>query len=373
MGLAGLQLVHQIINSPYFNSKSILLIDKSSKSTNDKTWCFWEQKHGNWDHLVYHSWDKTEFINSTNSTSINLNPYRYKMIRAIDFYDQIKKEISQRQNLTWLKDEVLDITENQQQNYAKINCNTSIFNAHHVFDSRLPKSFFNDSKSIKLKQHFKGLLIKTKDSTFTTDKFTIMDFSVKYKDSTSFMYVLPLTDQTALIEFTFFNLELVHDSVYDETIEHYISTNLNIKDYEVLDVEKGIIPMSDFNFNASHSKFISKIGTAGGWVKPSTGYSFKRTETFVSQIINQLKQETIIKNPSSSWRYRFYDRIFLNVLANENEKGEWIFSKFYSRNPIQMVFKYLDEQTTVYQDFKIMLSLFSMSFVRALFRVLLRN
>ncbi|OIQ29745.1 MAG: hypothetical protein BM564_05950 [Bacteroidetes bacterium MedPE-SWsnd-G2] len=371
-GLSGLQLANQLLTDPFFKSKSIVIIDKSSKSENDKTWCFWEQGNGNWKHLVHHSWSETEFKSSSKTIDMTLSPYSYKMIRAIDFYSDIKAKVNTNENITWLNKEVSGITSNNTTNHAVINCGEHSIKAAHVFDSRLPQSFLSDTKSIKLKQHFKGVFIETEDISFSHNNFTIMDFTVKHGKSSSFMYVLPLSKNKALIEFTFFNLNLVNDSVYDNAIEDYILNVLNIKNYKTLEVEKGIIPMTDFNFNSDNTKFITKIGTAGGWVKPSTGYSFKRTETFVKRIVTQLKENKTIDPPASKWRYRLYDRIFLNVLANENNKGEWIFTKFYSKNSIQMVFNYLDEQTTIFQDLKIMLSLFSISFIKAFFRVLFR-
>ena len=39
-GLAGLQLALSLSRDEYFQNKKIALLDKSSKTENDKTWCF---------------------------------------------------------------------------------------------------------------------------------------------------------------------------------------------------------------------------------------------------------------------------------------------------------------------------------------------
>ena len=71
-----------------------------------------------------------------------------------------------------------------------------------------------------------------------------------------------------------------------------------------------------------------------------------------------------------SRKFKFYDKIFLKVLHDENEKGEWIFEQFYSKNSIDSMFRFLDEESTFLEDLKIMKSLFSFSFIKALFKTL---
>ena len=69
-----------------------------------------------------------------------------------------------------------------------------------------------------------------------------------------------------------------------------------------------------------------------------------------------------------SRKFQWYDKIFLNVLYYDNKLGEAIFSKFYRKNDINLTFKFLDEKTSILEDFKIIWSLTSFAFVKALFR-----
>ena len=130
--------------------------------------------------------------------------------------------------------------------------------------------------------------------------------------------------------------------------------------------------MTDFPFWNYHSKNVTKIGTGGGWVKGSTGYSFKHTEKNVSKLIANIKAG---KNPSEDLfqkKFKFYDKIFLKVLHDDNEKGVWIFESFYSKNSIRTMFRFLDEETSFSEDLSIMKSLFSMAFIKAFFKVLFK-
>ena len=116
--------------------------------------------------------------------------------------------------------------------------------------------------------------------------------------------------------------------------------------------------MTNFPFEKYSTNHITKIGTAGGWVKGSTGYSFKHTEKKVSKIIQNLKEQNIPSKGLCNKKYQFYDAIFLNVLKDDNHKGEWIFEQFYSKNSIETMFKFLDEESSFFEELKIRICLF---------------
>ena len=122
-----------------------------------------------------------------------------------------------------------------------------------------------------------------------------MDYRLKDGDQTTFMYVLPFSKRKALIEFTYFTEQLVKESVYDTYIKTYIKDYLHVDEYQIIETETGHIPMSTFNFEKFNTAKITKIGTGGGWVKASTGYSFKHTEKKVTQIVSNIK---LNKTPS---------------------------------------------------------------------------
>ena len=370
-GLAGLQLALALSEDSFFDSYKIALIDPSDKTTNDKTWSFWEPGTGKWDAVVEKEWSTALFKSKEMSLSLALNPYHYKSIRSLEFYDWAKDKLSLKSNIHFIKDTVENI---EVSNGSKVIGNQQTYSAKHIFDSRIPKEFFTlQSKYTLINQHFKGLFIETETSIFHPESFTMMDYRFQYKDSTSFIYVLPFSETKALVEFTFFTPFTVEEKVYDDAIKSYIEEELQLKEYKIIETEIGNIPMTDFPFWSYNTKHITKIGTGGGWVKGSTGYSFKHTEKKVVKLIENIRAG---KNPSDDLfknKFKFYDKIFLKVLKNENEKGPWIFERFYSKNSITTMFRFLDEETSFVEDLKIMKSLFSLSFIKEFFNVLFRN
>ena len=367
-GAAGLQLALRLLGDPATKDQAILIIEPDLKNTNDRTWCFWEKGAGEFDHLLTRQWTKCAFHAEGKSYQFELAPYSYKMLRSKDFYTYAKAQLSARDNVIFMRDRIASIDEKE--NPVLIG-ETDNYQAKHVFDSRIDAAFNNtNGRPSSLLQHFKGWVIETNDSVFDSTAFTMMDFRLKWQESCSFTYVLPITDKKALVEFTFFNQQLVGDEVYDEMLKKYCRQILKLENYTIVETEKGIIPMSDYPFHKHHSNRITKIGTAGGWVKPSTGYSFKNGSKYSDRIlsnINNNRSVTMNLPPSDK---RVYDSIFLEVLARQNHLGERIFHAMYSKCSIQQIFKFLDEETSLFEELRIITKLPALAFSKGFFRML---
>ncbi|MDG1731278.1 MAG: lycopene cyclase family protein [Algibacter sp.] len=367
-GLAGLQLALKMASDVFFDEKRIALIDNSQKNTNDKTWSFWETEPSHWNNITHQSWNKASIITSKKQIDLNLNPYHYKSIRSIDFYNYSKKKLSKKINIEFIIEHVESLNEDD---IIKVSTNKNTYRANHVFDSRIPETFSIDSKnSISIIQHFKGWVIKTDNKAFDKNRVTMMDYRLKDGEQTTFTYVLPFSETEALVEFTYFTSQVVNEDTYDAFIKKYIKAYLNIENYSIIETEKGQIPMTNFSFEKFNTKKVTKIGTGGGWVKGSTGYSFKHTEKKTTKIIENIKANKLPSNGLFNRRYKFYDKVFLKVLKDENHKGEWLFQQFYDKNSIQTMFRFLDEESTFLEELKIMWSLFSWSFIKAFFKTL---
>lgn len=367
-GLAGLQLALKLNSDSFFKDKRIALIDPSEKNTNDKTWSFWESGISKWNDLTHQSWKEASIYTSKKSIDLKLTPYSYKSIRAIDFYNYAKTKLKQSKNIQFILESVISV---EKENHVVIKTENNTYNATHIFDSRIPKDYFKNSKNhITLIQHFKGYIIKTETNVFDVNKMVMMDYRLKDGEQTTFTYVLPFSENKALIEFTYFTENKVNETTYDAFLKTYITKYLKLKSYSIIETEMGQIPMTTFPFEKFNTKHVTKIGTAGGWVKGSSGYSFKNTEKKISIIIDNLKANKTPSNNLFKVKYKFYDKVFLKVLKDENHKGEWIFQQFYSKNSVQTMFRFLDEESSFFEELKIMWSLLSWSFIKAFFKTL---
>ncbi|MFD0932780.1 lycopene cyclase family protein [Psychroflexus salinarum] len=365
-GAAGLNLALAMNDDVFFKNKSILILDKDQKEKNDRTWSFWEKGDGKWDSLITKTWNKGIVKANGESITLDLKKYNYKMLRSADFYAHAKKQL-EKSNFIWKTKQVQKIVQSEES--AIVTTDKGNYESKYVFDSRIPPSYsLEDTNYLNIAQHFKGWIIETKTPVFDDSKFTMMDYDLKDNGTTSFTYILPLSSTKALVEFTYFSPDLVSESTYDKYLKKYIIQNLNVENYDILETEKGIIPMTNFPFENFNQKHIIKIGTAGGWVKASSGYSFKNCERKSQNIIKFLKSNREFYKDSSPKKYQHYDKIFLEVLTKENTFGEELFYRMYKNNSIQTIFRFLDEKSTFQEDLKIIRNLSSSPFIKGFLR-----
>lgn len=368
-GLSALMTVYEMILSGRFQDKTILLLDENPKKTNDRTWCFWDS-NTIFPNQVSTKWNSAWFKNTAFERKLNLDPYQYKMIKGLDFYNLIFDLISKQENIHFVNQKVLDfeelgshcIVKTASENYT---CN-KIFNS--IFNPNLVKS---QTKYPLLQQHFVGWFIKSKEEVFEKETATFMDFSVEQKGNTRFMYVLPTSSTEALLEYTLFSKELLALSEYENEIQNYIQ-KLGITEYEIVEKEQGNIPMTCFPFWKNNSKNILNIGSAGGWTKASTGYTFKNTTKKAKQLVSFLDNNSDFRKFQKRDKFWFYDLLLLDILDQKNHLGSTIFSSMFQKGNATVIFKFLDEETSFLEDLQVIWKCPKGLFVKALFSRIFR-
>lgn len=370
-GLASLMTVYKMILSGNFSEKSILLLDENQKKTNDRTWCFWDQNETVWNSVISKKWDSALFANENFKRNLAFKPYQYNQIRGFDFYNFVFDEISKHSNITFLNEKVTDI--NELETHVFVGTEQNRYTCNFLFNSIYTKAFAeNQTKYPVLKQHFVGWFVKSELEIFNPEEATFMDFSVEQKGNTRFMYVLPTSKTEALIEYTLFSENLLQKEEYENEIQLYLK-KIGAEQFEILEKEQGSIPMTCFPFWKRNTKRVLNIGTAGGWTKASTGYTFKNSDKKSSELIEFLQKENFqMKDFHRKSRFWFYDLLLLDILHRHNELGSSIFSSLFKKGNPALIFKFLDEETTLIEDFKVILKCPKKPFIKALFRVLFK-
>ena len=363
-GLSALMTVYEIILSGKFEDKTILLIDENAKKTNDRTWCFWDENKL-FEQVVSKKWDTALFADKNFKRELILEPYQYKMVKGLDFYTLIFDELSKHSNIHFVNQKVIDFQELG--NHCVVKTDTESFTCNQIFNSIFfPEPIKNQAKYPFLHQHFIGWFIKSKEAVFDPDCATFMDFSVEQKGNTRFMYVLPTSKNEALIEYTLFSKDLLPKEEYETEIKNYIE-KLGITNYELLEKEQGNIPMTSYEFWKQNTKNIINIGSAGGWTKASTGYTFKNTTKKSKSLMQFLQTETDFRKFHKKDKFWFYDLLFLDVLNRRNDLGSEIFSALFRKGDPTLIFKFLDEETSLLEDLQMIWKCPKGLFVRTMF------
>lgn len=374
-GLAGLSLAYYM-NQSILRNKSILILDKDDKIENDRTWCFWEKDgQGDFDAIVYRRWKQVYFYGSHGfEKKLDLGDYTYKWIRGIDFYDHVHTALAANPNITFLKATIERLSDTSDGGF--VITDAGHFIADYIFDSVTPL-FLDKPQRHNMLQHFKGWEITTPQPVFDPTAPTMMDYRVEQQGvGVRFGYVLPVDRHRALVEYTVFSDKLLNPEDYDRELHSYIRDYLKIRDFTIEDEEFGVIPMTDERPKISKRNHIIRIGTSGGYVKASTGYAFKRTQRFTQDLVSQLltvgkpvpRKKTLLH-----WFKNVQDSTLLNVLLENRYSGKAIFTRLYKKNPTPRLFAFLDEDTTFWEDLRVMSTVPLGAFTRGLIGSLIRR
>ena len=354
-GCAGLSLLYKILQTPSLQNKSILVIDKDQKKSNDRTWCFWEKNPGPFESIVYAKWNKLEFLSTDFKKELNLESYTYKMIQGIDFYNFVINYAKKFKNVSFVQESINSIDNIDKKAVLKTTKNrytaNYIFNSTNLFNPKI-----NEQNS--LLQHFKGWLIKTEKPVFNPEIGRLMDFRVSQENGATFMYVLPTSTTEALVEYTLFSPRVLDKEVYTLELKKYIKEELEIDNYTLIHQESGVIPMSLEKFEQNPKLNVINIGTSGGYTKASSGYTFQFIQKNIIEIINNLVegnniiQQTSFKNKYYQWA----DRTLIDVLLSNKLTGKDVFTKMFQKVPVEKILAFLGNESSFLEDFKVFTS-----------------
>jgi lycopene beta-cyclase len=365
-GLSALMTVYKMALSGKFKDKTILLLDENIKQTNDRTWCFWKKQDSIWEKSISKKWDSALFANADFRRDLDLSPYQYNMVQGLDFYNQVFDHILNEPNIRFINQKVIDI--NEILTHVFVATETDSYTCDSLFNSVYRKAEVeNQIKYPLLQQHFIGWFIKSEEAIFNPEQATFMDFSVEQKGNTRFMYVLPISKTEALLEYTLFSPQLLEKSEYEQEIQKYIQ-KLGISKYEIVEKEQGSIPMSCYPFWKKNTKRVLNIGTAGGWTKASTGYTFKNSDKKSTQLIAFLQIEHDLSKFHKKTKFWIYDLLLLDILDRHNELGASLFSSIFKKGAPSLIFKFLDEETSLREDIQVILQCPKMPFIKAIIR-----
>jgi len=370
-GLSGLMMVCRMIDDPFFKDKKVLLLDQKLEKPNDRTWCFWHKDPIYLEGLISTSWSHILVASQEQEQQIPIAPYRYSKIEGQDFYKFAFAKAKKATNVYTVEAYLEGIEETT--DHVIVKTNGKEYKASYVLNSIFnPEQLTNQQRYDVLQQHFIGWFIKTKTPKFDPDCATFMDFSIAQRGNCRFMYVLPTSSTEALFEYTLFSEDLLSEAEYEAAIADYLIAK-GITDYSIERKEKGSIPMTCYPFEQHNTARMIHIGTAGGWTRPSTGYTFQYTLKQSESLIHFLKTGQDFNTFAKRKRSWYFDLLLLDVLKHRNDMGGEIFTKLFQRNPVNRLFRFLDGETTPWEEFLLVLTPPPIPFIRALFRKLSGN
>jgi lycopene beta-cyclase len=382
-GASGLWMAYALYQQGLLANKTLIIVEEDTQKSNDRTWCYWAKEELSLNGLASKTWrHSNNALHHSGNGSIF--PYTYYHIRSQDFYQKIKAELSACSNITWL---YATFQSYQASAQVEVKTNKNDWSTERLFLSALPNQE-NPFSSIELKdylrnynphpillwQSFVGWRIKTEQPIFDSAKMTMMDFNIQQNGHTQFMYVLPFSDTEALAEMTRFGEERLESSEANTILQHYLDEFG--ASYTIEETEVGAIPMTNIFENYRKElpprQSVIYLGTLAGAIKPTTGYGFKRMAKYADDLAFAIKHQLALPTQHRHWRFRLYDTLLLQILQNEGDRGKEIFEALFKTQATPKILRFLDENTTLWEEISIFsrlpIFLFLKSLVKYIFK-----
>lgn len=348
LGAANCLLLLRLHHNGLLTGKTIAIVEPDSKSANDRTFCFWATEDDvtnlHVKPLVSNSWD---FVEIGGIAKQQINPLRYFHVKGIDIYNQTKSILSVN-NVTFFNSLFKENPEVKSTYYEVRLANETLY-GYKVFDSRPPIFLPPKKNQSHLYQSFYGLKIKLATKTFDTSVMVMMDFNVPQNNFTQFVYVLPFSEDTALIELTRFGTEKLTQQEATPILNEYID-RLGVS-FDILEEERGVIPMSSSALKSEDfgTNWIN-MGARANMIKCSTGYAFHAMAEDAITQMEAIKNNVFPKRKMKGHRFAFYDRLLLKILDEKPEFGKVIFETLFKKIPIKKVLYFLGEKTSLSEE-----------------------
>jgi lycopene beta-cyclase len=373
-GCSGTSLAHYL--EIYGYQGKVVLLDQRTKFDREQRWCSWAKIPESMKHLVSNSWKNWTVCNEYQSTTQTSEIYNYQEIYAPDFFDYFHSRWLKTKTQVDLKlgEKVLQIESFA--DFVKVTTENESWEANLVFDARHQGSdnflTAKNSNAIHLNQTFLGWKVEFPNPVFDKETATLMDFHTTKDEGVNFMYVLPETDKTALVESTSFSSNFNNWGNHINSVTKYIEDNFG-NDYVIKAEESGVLPMTTASFPSRINEKQYAIGVAGGSARSSSGYAFQRIQRQTSEIAMAIVSNEPIPDRVAPRKYRFFDAIFLEAIKRNPQIARDCFQLMFAKVPADSLIRFLQDESSISDDLKVVAALPKIAFGVAGMQSLWRN
>jgi lycopene beta-cyclase len=196
--------------------------------------------------------------------------------------------------------------------------------------------------------------VKLQTEGFNPNEATLMELGPSEAHAPiSFMYILPTSTRTALVEHTSFSMRPQEEGVHLSECHRWLSRN-GFGGALVEEAEWGAIPMG---LQPSRRRLGElRVGSIGGAVRAATGYAFlsihQQAEVLAERVCGCLAAGG--SNSVRGWHpiplwMRFTDRLFLRSLAGAPQQGSLILERLLKKAPEEELVAFLGGSATLVQ------------------------
>jgi len=296
---------------------SILFLDRENPHLRRHSWCFWQTQPLIDDSLIAKKWNEWEIRSGSKSALQNSNATPYCLVWSDVFLNHLKQELEKNAKCEWRFNEEIRSVKND-----VVETTISSYRGLKLIDSRMD---FAEYKKDTLIQDFCEFHLESKEDLWETNRVLLMDFKIN-KDAVSFIYLLPLATNKAILTTTYFTSNKIEMATHQRLFSDYIQE----KGWSV-QINQTILARLPMGFLKNAN---SHIGMLGGQIRPSTGYAFWQ----------QQKQLKYVKKNRLNRLDQWLDRLFLSCIRNHPEQMPDIFVQLFLDSKPSNIIAFLQQE-----------------------------
>jgi lycopene beta-cyclase len=287
------------------------------------------------------------------------------MLESHDFYEDALARIGSNPNIQLMLGHELLAPPIKNEHGWHIKTANFELTAKLVLDTRPPRTISH--KDSVLWQSFVGYEIETQSDYFSPEKMVLMDFDHTFKHGLAFIYILPTTEKKALIEYTVFSENIISNEHLIKRLKESIAQSIDGSSYEILRVEHGTLPMGNKLAIQKKDSTYLFAGLFAGAARPSSGYAFQRIQWWAKNCSQSIvTNNKLYAFPKEPWLQSFMDGLFLNVIKKNPTMAASIFEDLFSKCDFKTVVKFMSDQSSFRDQFRIIRSLPPLPFIKEL-------
>jgi lycopene beta-cyclase len=346
-----------------------IILEQRNEYRNDRTWCFWGDDAAPYARLAGHQWRHLRVAGGGRCIDFDCGNTPYRMLAADVYYATTLQAIHANPQLSLHLGHSVVSEPEYTGGVWRIETSQGRISAGALVDTR-PKPASAQSPAL-LWQSFFGHEIETSDPVFDPFIADLMDFPEISDHRIAFIYVLPLTETRALVEYTVFAESPLPALALQKGLDAALENRTRGSAYRTLRSEYGCIPMGGNEAAPAAGRANpSRVhaGLSAGAARPATGYAFQRLQRWGAQCAQALVT-TGVPVPQTPDRLivRAMDRLFLHVLRAQPALAPALFSALFADVDSRRLIRFLSDGGSLRDHAAVIAALPAGPFLKQLF------